>query len=596
MPRGGSPAVASEATRAFSRVDEFLAGWKPLTPWGKDAKEAKIVFADPKAIGESLDLAEAWAAFAGRLESAGRGAALDRTAWHLGRMPRLPEPLERSDAGLDPVELFAVRKFIANYRKLSVLIDEVARSDFGFVEPPAAVTAVFAALGEEGESFHVADACDVRLPPLRARLAELDRFLKRAKEGREAAIREAIGVDFGGREFVVTERWPLPGASDSEASPQAEGLDELVEVEAWDGHAHVLRPRPGREELVLSDERVKLLAEERLVEAEVSLAMSRAVAQGASELRSCAAAVARLDGARSRWLLTRGAGFVRPGFVEGESLSIRRGRLAPLESECAKKGMRYAPLDLELDERVAFIYGSNMGGKTVVLETLLFLQLLAQSGFHVPAERFESPVFPFIAFIGEGSAALGDSESATGGLSGFGREIAALVEAMERSGSGGLLAFDEFARTTNSGEAEAILSALARRLAEREGLKSLFATHFRGVERARGLRRFRMRGLDREAARRLESGEGGQAGAADEESRGRSTAAKAVEMLNRLMRYELVEDEGGDGGSDALTVAALLGLDRRVVDEAMALYAGRFAGPTREPKPPRQGNDAGVKA
>ncbi|MDA8409824.1 MAG: hypothetical protein M0001_05460, partial [Treponema sp.] len=71
-------AAVSAAARDFSRVDEFLQLWKPLTPWGKDDKEGRIVYRDRTTIDELLDLAEAWDALSRRLVDAGRGAVLDR--------------------------------------------------------------------------------------------------------------------------------------------------------------------------------------------------------------------------------------------------------------------------------------------------------------------------------------------------------------------------------------------------------------------------------------------------------------------------------------------------------------------------------------
>jgi len=557
--------AATDAARAFSRVDDFLAAWRPLTPWGRDEKEAGRVLDDLAAIDAVLDLTEAWADFASRLRAGSDDAALDRVAFHLGRLPRLPEPIRRGDSPLDAVELFAVRKFASNYKRISALLDGEARRAFDFPEMPRGVEAAFAPLEEGGESFGVSDACDPRLPELRRRLGEIDARANRVRKSEEERVLRATGIDFAGRDFVVSPE--LPPLEKGEADP-------LFDAEPWDGHSHVLRRRPGPGEMELGDERAVLLEEERLVEAEVIAAMSNSIADSADALASCVAAIARLDTSRSRSLIAFGPGFSRPRFAPngGERLSIDCGRLVPLEAECGLAGLKYCPLRLELPERAVLIFGSNMGGKTVVLETALFLQILAQSGFHVPASTFEAPVFPFIHFVGEAASprrsgksaaspvggGTGRGGSAEGGLSGFGREIASLVEAMRLSTEGGLLAFDEFARTTSSGEAEALLSALLATFAARPGVKAVFATHFRGVARAPGTRRLRMRGLDREAAKRAQ---------------GREERMDPVARLNSLMRYELVEDSDEGSGSDALVVAGLLGLDPKIVEEASRIYS-----------------------
>ena len=593
MPPERLPSAATEAARVFCRIDDFLSSWQPLTPWGKDEKGARFVCRDAASVAELLDLLEAWLAFEARLAAAGRAAVLDRLAFHLGRLPRLPQPLERGGAPLDAVEFFAIRKFASNYQKLLVLLDAGAKEAFAFLPLPGTVEEVFAPLGGEGEDFRVADACDPRLPGLRSRLEAIDAELGRARRKREALILELAGIDFAGRDFVV-----------SAAAGLRELPEGLLDIEAWDGSSHLLRPRPGRDELALNDERAVLLAEERAVEAEVLASMSKTMAMEAAGLEACVRAAARLDGARSRAMLARSPGFSRPRFSPAgeEGLLIAKGRLSPLEASCEASGMRYTALSVELPERAALIFGSNMGGKTVVLQTILFLQILAQSGFYVPADYFEAPFYPFIHFVGEGAAretqgmarreTLGMARRETlgmarrepsevarresgrgsgawpeeGGLSGFGREIRSLVEALDSSSEGGLMAFDEFARTTSSGEAEALLSALLAALVGRPGLKALFATHFRGVARVEGTRRFRMRGLDRE---------GFALGLADsKDPSGIAGYEGALSRLNSLMRYELMEDVGGVARSDALLVAGLLGLDPGIVGKAELLFAG----------------------
>jgi DNA mismatch repair ATPase MutS len=257
-------------------------------------------------------------------------------------------------------------------------------------------------------------------------------------------------------------------------------------------------------------------------------------------------------------------------------LEIARGRLMPLEGECAAASLVYTPLDLDLPERATIIFGSNMGGKTVVLETVLFLQILAQAGFHVPASRYSTRCYPLIHYVGEGGTL-----QSTGGLSGFGREIRSLVECSEWSGRGALMAFDEFARSTSSLEAEAILSAALEELAASTGRRSLFSSHFRGIARIGTerigtvpigavsigtVRHLRMRGLDRKAAT--------SALAAASKPEGLASLAGRI---NRMMNYELVEDEGGPESSDAILIAGLLGLDPRLVARAEAHYARKRA-------------------
>jgi len=582
-PSGAAGHLASAATRAawdFSRIEEFWVQWKPLTPWGRDHKEARAVPAEAAAIEQRLDHIDDWEAFEARVRGTGEAgqARLDRIAWHLGRVPRLPDGLAAGEGSLDLVDLFVTGKFIYNYTEIARLADSGAREAFGLEPAPAAVAALLGAGGADRESFGLSDAYDPRLGALRSRIAAIDATLAESRGSLEARALAEAGIDFAGRDFVLV---PLEVFAAAEGS-----CEELFDLESWDGRSHVLRLRPAHGDLALRDERARLLDEERGIEAEVLGRLSAAVMAGAEDLGRRAVALTLLDLARSRAALCGGGGFCRPEFAPEADppLVVSGGRLLPLEKRCADTGTAYTALDLELPERAAVIFGSNMGGKTVALETLLFLQILAQCGFRVPARRFASRIHPLVHYVGEGGAepsAAGEGmkvESSSrvrraevaasrsqGGLSGFGREIRSFVESEAWSREGALLAFDEFARTTGSREAEALLSAALEHLAALPGAKCLFSTHFGGVARLPGVRYLRMRGLDREAAVGVDAAAGASATP--------DSGLGLIARINALMRYQLVEDSGEAVDSDAILIAGLLGLDASIVGRAADYYA-----------------------
>ena len=166
---------------------------------------------------------------------------------------------------------------------------------------------------------------------------------------------------------------------------------------------------------------------------------------------------------------------------------------------------------------------------------------------------FATRVYARLAYVGE----LAGERLA--GLSGFGFEIHRFIRAWEGMGEGCLVVFDEFARTTSSREAEALLSAAQAELTVRSGVKSFFATHFRGLARSPGVTYLRMRGLDKRAASEcLESD---------------APLSERLGRINRHMQYELEPDEEGPGAGDALTVASLLGLPEEIVKRAEAIIS-----------------------
>jgi DNA mismatch repair ATPase MutS len=141
-----------------------------------------------------------------------------------------------------------------------------------------------------------------------------------------------------------------------------------------------------------------------------------------------------------------------------------------------------------------------------------------------------------------------------------------------------LVAFDEFARTTGSEEAEALLSEAVGRFAAAGRCTALFATHFGRIERGEAVHWLRMAGLDRKAARERLNAADAPADSADSSDGAAAAAANDARLrdINRLMRYEILEDGASD--SDALEIATLLGLDRSLVDGARKRLAMRRGG------------------
>jgi DNA mismatch repair protein MutS2 len=563
-------AAASSCDRAawdFARVEEAWAEYRPLTPLGKDAREARLVLSDRAAIERAYDATEAAAEALARMGA----ERSDRLAYHLARVPRLP----RLDGErLGAVDLFLVKKFIANYRAALGLLDDRAKAAFGLGFESEALAELLDQGGSDPESFYVSDSLDAGLGPVRALIVKEDESIRAFRAADREAARTALGVDFGQREFIVMS---VEDARELSARRAAlalggAGSSPLFSVEALDSLSCVVRIESSEGELRARAERSRLGAAERELEEAVIARLGREAAREAGRLEGCADALRDFDLARARALMAARLGFTRPR-LGSTSLVIEGGRFLPCERERAELGARYESLDLDLSERGALIFGSNMGGKTVALRTVIFLQILAQAGLFVPARRFETEVYPRILYVGEEEAAARVSPPRRedgDGLSGFGREVAALSGAVAAARSGGALAaLDELGRTTSSPEAEALLSAALEAALPLEGSRFLFATHFRGVARLPGAAYLRMLGLDREAAAARMEAAGADA-TKDERER--------LRMLGSLMRYRVAREGGaaeGSGDSDAIAVASILGLDRGIVEAARRFYAAR---------------------
>jgi DNA mismatch repair ATPase MutS len=523
----------------FAQVDAFWRHFQPLTPWGRDAHQTRQVLADPAAIAlrhDDIEAALHW------LEARKPDpVALDRMAYHLKRMPRLP--LSEKDE-YELLELFQVKKFLANFRGLLSLVDDREINRFGLVPVTGDLAGELDRGGSDAETFYLADSYDPELGPLRARLAEVDADLRALRAGSEQKANADHGLAFDGREFVIVDRVK---AGPLLAEPGRYALEPYDDV-SW-----LVRLLPESRSLALSDKRERLLQQEQEVENRVLARLSALVSQAMPGLRLAVQAVLRWDLARAGAVLALAHGLTRP-VLDSPCLELASARLVPCEEECRELGLGYTPLDARFDASAVVLFGSNMGGKTVVLKTVLFFQLLSQAGLFVPASRFASRIYQHIEYIG----ALAGERLA--GLSGFGFEVWRFAKA-NRDSSDALIAFDELARTTGSHEAEALLSAIVEQYARAgPATRAFFATHFRGIVRTPGAEYRKMRGLDRKAVGE-DLNPGGDAPDA--------SLADRLASINRHMRYEVVNDDpAAPAESDALAIARMLGLDPALVERA----------------------------
>lgn len=545
----------------FARAEEVWSRFEPLTPAGKDFKEARLVLADRAVIEAAYDETEMAARAAERIDQVGR----DRLKHYLGRAPRLPEAIlseATSPASLGETDLFVVKKFLACYRGAIRLLGAETRERFGLGFESDELAGLLELGGADEESFYLADAYDAELGPIRARIRELDAAARALRGSAEASVRELLGLDFRGRAFVVIERGAAMALLERDA---CEGeLPQLV-VEAQDGQSCYVRIAPSAKELELAADRASALAAEREVENRVILAIARAILAEAERLEAYERALTSFDIALGRARMAEELGLRRPR-LDAEELVVEGGRLIPCEAECRASGRGYTPLDLRLTERAALVFGSNMGGKTVALQTLVCLQLLAQAGMFVPAALFETRVYGRIVYAGAPLSGGAEEGRRDDGLSGFGREVAALQRAwVAASGTGAFVALDEPGRTTSSEEAQAIVAAAAESFSALPSSFCIIATHFRGTARSERVARLRTGGLDREAARLALAGAS-------------VGSPERLAAISSLMRYDIAREGAADEGSgrrrgsDAIEVAALLGLDDSMLDLAREYY------------------------
>jgi dsDNA-specific endonuclease/ATPase MutS2 len=183
---------------------------------------------------------------------------------------------------------------------------------------------------------------------------------------------------------------------------------------------------------------------------------------------------------------------------------IKNGRHPLLkQSECV-------PLNFRIGDgiRGIVITGPNTGGKTVALKTVGLIQLMAQSGLHVPCDEAD------LCMNNAVLCDIGDGQSITENLSTFSSHITNIINILNHTTRESLVLFDELGSGTDPAEGMGIAISILEELRIKECL-FVATTHYPEVKeyaaKTAGLINARM-AFDRESLKPLYSLEIGEAG------------------------------------------------------------------------------------
>ncbi|MSR36123.1 MAG: DNA mismatch repair protein MutS, partial [Gemmatimonadetes bacterium] len=215
-------------------------------------------------------------------------------------------------------------------------------------------------------------------------------------------------------------------------------------------------------------------AEDRIgkLEAELFGALRQSVAAELGRLQETAARAAALDVLAAFADVAVRRGYVRPEVHTGFDLEIRAGRHPVVETMIPTES--FIPNDVVLDEakRMVILTGPNMAGKSTVLRQVGLIQLLAQIGSFVPADRARLPVADRIF------TRVGASDNLARGQSTFMVEMHETAAIIHSSTERSLVLLDEIGRGTSTYDGVSIAWAVTEHLHERVGAKTIFATHY----------------------------------------------------------------------------------------------------------------------
>jgi DNA mismatch repair protein MutS2 len=284
----------------------------------------------------------------------------------------------------------------------------------------------------------------------------------------------------------------------------------------------------------LNNQLIQRGLEERDEEAALLAELTRQVHAHLPELEGLVAGLGALDLAFARAGLAERLGATEPEVSEGGDLELRGARHPLLVVQGWERGTPVVPVDLLVpaDRPGLVITGPNAGGKTVALETIGLLVLMAQAGCHLPvAPGARLPVTDQVL------AVIGDEQSLAQNLSTFSSFVRQMRQILATAGARSLVLLDELGAGTDPAEGAALGAALIEALLER-GARVVATTHLEPLK------------VFAETAARCRN----------------ASVAFDAERLEPTFRLEYDRP----GPSYALTIGERLGLPAAVIAEARA--------------------------
>lgn len=217
-------------------------------------------------------------------------------------------------------------------------------------------------------------------------------------------------------------------------------------------------------------------AEERILQIETELfkKVRDSVCGETRKLQSTARALATLDCLCSLAEVAATRNYVCPVLHDGDDIEVKSGRHPVVE---VSLGSSFIPNDFVMNnstDRLLFITGANMGGKSTVLRQVALIQILGQIGSFVPASSARLPILDRIW------TRVGASDDLASGRSTFMVEMTETAAILHNATPRSLVLLDEIGRGTSTFDGLSIAWAVAEHLhnSPEHSAKTLFATHY----------------------------------------------------------------------------------------------------------------------
>jgi DNA mismatch repair protein MutS2 len=521
----------------FTAFDVFYREYKPLSPYGllnkneyrffNNENELRIIY---ESIGLVVDFIKDNSFKSDKIEN------------HFKRIALL-NSLDKK--AFDSADIFLIKKLLYNYKCIVNQLDDGILTDLNISFSSENLLAFLTTDGKNKETFYLDASYDLELAAVREEIANMDMAVADVKKARYAEIMEKQGLDFRYRDFILVKE---------EIANQFD--EELVYKEVYDKASLLVKPVLPTKYFELVKEKDILLENELEIEQKVLGKITERIHCEKVWIKEYVRNIEQLDVLFAKARLVIKYDMTSPLLGELGNIEVLNGRYLPLANRCELQETSYTPLNVAFDNKYIVLNGSNMGGKTVFLKTMGFLQLLAQMGFWVPARKFRTIVFENISYIGEGVTEKIE------GLSSFGFEIHNLSRSISSEGKNSLLLIDEFGKTTNSLEAKALIAAMLKSFSRNEKLYCFLSTHFMELPAFENVSFYKMKGLNYSAYKKYY------------DKNKQYSLKERIVLINSFMEYEVVKSSNKDLAYDAIRIADTLGLNEEIIDYAKDYLKG----------------------
>ncbi|MCW6676068.1 endonuclease MutS2 [Aerococcaceae bacterium NML130460] len=201
----------------------------------------------------------------------------------------------------------------------------------------------------------------------------------------------------------------------------------------------------------LNNKRAELQVAERKEIERILLELSMELMPYVEDIRRNEAIVAQLDFIQARAHYAVELNATRPKFSPEQHIALWQARHPLIAAQ------QVVANDILIGEsyQSLIITGPNTGGKTILLKTLGLLQLMGQSGLHIPASEGSC-----LGVFDEVFADIGDEQSIEQNLSTFSSHMTNIVRILKQATHQSLLLFDELGSGTDPQEGAALAMAI----------------------------------------------------------------------------------------------------------------------------------------